>query len=50
MKKGDEEKSEDSVSVRIPLSLKKKMKVKAGKEGRTLSNWLKQLCFKAVKK
>ena len=43
------EKSDEFVGARVPVGLKKKLKVKARKEGRTLSGYIKLICSKAVK-
>ena len=44
------EKSEEFIGVRVPIVLKKKLKAKAKKKGRTLSDYIKILFHKDVKK
>jgi len=44
------DKSEEFIGVRVPVALKKKLKARARKEGRSLSSFLKMICFKAIGK
>ena len=43
------DKSEGFIGIRVPIALKKKLKARAKKDGRTLSDYIKRIFIRELK-